>query len=279
MRGDEKGYTLIEILIAIFAATLISYLVFDFYNFQSREYVSQNNLAFAQKTARIALDYLSDLIREAGNGTRASGVLPVIVPKDGGADSDTISILSFSETSTTLSSNMSSSSSALSVYSTSGFHINDWAIVTDGSDTDLFRITWVSGLFRKLYHSPSSLSKAYHKNDTVTKLEYVDYYIEKSDSVTVVTPGFCGGQSQTNPTYATPKLVMRRGISSSPVDILHGIEEIQFRYILADGSITSSPSDPMDIRRVEITVRVRASGGGDREYVREFTTVVSPRNI
>lgn len=74
MRG-EKGFTLIELMIAVFVAGVVMTAVYSAYSSQQRAYTTQEGIAAMQANLRAAMYFMSKEIRMAGcNPEHESGV-------------------------------------------------------------------------------------------------------------------------------------------------------------------------------------------------------------
>lgn len=71
----NRGFTLVELLVAISISAIIMTAVYAAYNSQQKSYVIQEELAALQQNLRVAMFYMSNQIREAGcNPTIDKGV-------------------------------------------------------------------------------------------------------------------------------------------------------------------------------------------------------------
>lgn len=100
MRRNEPGFTLIEILVALVIAGIISTAIYNLYISQSRIYTQQEQVSDMQQNARVAMDIISRHIRMAGFGkpgwttiNSTSGITYEIQVTDGGTNPDTLEIV------------------------------------------------------------------------------------------------------------------------------------------------------------------------------------------
>ena len=91
-RENDKGYTLIEILIAIVIGFVLVAAATATYISQNRSYVAQESVSEINTQAKIAHDLIANAIRGAGYGVPAdmiqdsiNGFTTIITPVDGGA--------------------------------------------------------------------------------------------------------------------------------------------------------------------------------------------------
>ena len=79
----NPGFTLVELLVAIFVSAIIMTAVYAAYNSQNKSYVIQEEVAALQQNLRAAMFYMSNQIREAGcNPTQTDTNRPGIVTAD-----------------------------------------------------------------------------------------------------------------------------------------------------------------------------------------------------
>ena len=159
-RHSEAGFSLIEVMSALVILAIALTAVFATFISQQRSFTVQNRVAEMQQNLRQAVDYMSRDIRMAGygipgnvtipNNVIASGVTSIrsLYPKDNTAGPDQIYVLyrfdmDANQPPALLTSDMGTSSTAISVDIISGFDNGDLILVTDNAITitDLFQIT------------------------------------------------------------------------------------------------------------------------------------------
>jgi len=76
-------------------------------------------------------------------------------------------------------------------------------------------------------------------------------------------------------------LEVQRGGAGGFQDLVKNIDSLNFQYTLANGATTSNPADTEDIRRVNINICGRISGGYSETYDNTycFSNVITCRNM
>jgi type II secretory pathway pseudopilin PulG len=263
--SDSKGVTLVELLVTLIITGFILTAAFEVYLNQQKGWIIQTQVSDMQQSARVAIRELTYKIRMAGymlpNGIQA------ITPKNTNPDTITITFRNTELCGAPLEQNMSSASSALKCngHDVSCFHNGEWAYVYDPNTLsgEFFYITNINYDSSWIEHG-TALSKAYPKGSTVMKMEQIKYYIDNT----------------TNPNL--PCLMMKKTKQDSVI-YATGIEDLQFVYTLADGSISNQPPSPNLIREVEITLIARTEKKDlqlEGDYRRRvLTSKVKVRNL
>ena len=252
MRHPQKGFSLIELMIAITLALIIIGAIGYFYLGTRQAYRSTDNLSQLQENQRVALDVIARDIRMAGyvgcvniGGSQINVIAntpPSTTPatmaqiyKNGAgwtnpttapiiarvAGTDVIEIR-FASGSANVQSKMTSISAQIKIYSnTANFAAGDVLMVSDCSSTDIFRATTVSASSSPvtIAHASSSntanfLSKVYDTNATIMAFHDVSYFIG------------------TNPITGKPELYrFDAGVAAAvPEAIAENVENMQARY-------------------------------------------------
>ena len=74
---NEKGISLVELLIAVFLTVLICSAMLDFYLIQHNQFLVQEDISDMQQNARVAMDEITKNIRKAGYGLFGHQVISV----------------------------------------------------------------------------------------------------------------------------------------------------------------------------------------------------------
>lgn len=145
----ERGFTLVELLVAIAAGALLISAVYNLFIVQNKTYADQNTVADIQQNVRSAMSILASEMRQAGYGfsiigtyTSESGTVYAVTPSNSSTAPDEITIRygvnpdpNNPDTQVTLSAAMTDSvSSALEVSNTTGFATGDSVIISDGQN-------------------------------------------------------------------------------------------------------------------------------------------------
>jgi len=246
MKKKFSGITLIELLVAVTILTLVIFGAYNLFISQHKARIIHQQVVDMQQNARIALEMLVGDLRLAGIGC---GPQQAIVASNGeGTNPDAITIRGGNSfIISTLPGPCNQSSSTFEVESVAGFSAGDVCVIYGGGEWTTFTVTHVLESPAKLQHNPSAdlnspggFGFSYPTGSVVRKYQEVAYQIDATDST-------------------HPKLI--RTESGSAQIVAANIEELQFVYTLADGSTSSSPVSPENIRLVKITLRART----DRE--------------
>lgn len=232
--------SIMEVLIALFLAGIVTAAIFQIYISQHKNWMIQEDVSDIQQNARAAIDELSRNIRMAGYGLPAH-----FNPIDAyDTNPDTI-IINFSHTDCNgtiedpmpdVSSELKCGDQDLSCF-TEGETVYIYDPVT--GDGEFFEITEVQVKPSHLQHNLKKLMKAYDKGSEIIKLDRIKYYIDNSDSL-------------------HPNLMMQV-LNQAPQVYAENIEDLQFRYKMKNGITTDAPAICENIRQVEIDLTARSS--------------------
>ena len=193
-----------------------------------------------QYSARASLRELTHKIRMAGY--RLPDGIGAITPKNTNPDTITITFCTTEHCDANLEHEMPLPSSELRCdgHDLTCFQADEWAYIYDPNTQtgEFFYITHVQYSAGHIQLNTMNLSKAYPESSTVMKMEQVKYYIDNT----------------TNPDL--PCLMMQEPLRD-PIIYTSAIEDLQFVYTLADGSISDEPASPELIREVQITLTAR----------------------
>ena len=213
MRHPQKGFSLIELMVAITIALIIVGAIGYFYLGTRQAYRSTDNLSQLQENQRVALDVIARDIRMAGyvgcvniGGSQinvtAKPPAPSITPstmaqiyKDGAGwvnptgiarvvGTDVIEVR-FASGSANVESKALTSTADIKIYGNPAkFAANDVLMVSDCSNTDIFKATTVSASTTPVtiahgagVNTAVFLSKVYDKNATIMAFHDVSYFI------------------------------------------------------------------------------------------------------
>ena len=264
-KKDAAGFTLLEALIAMVLAGLVTLAVFKVYVNQHKSWTQQEEIIDMQQNARAAIDELTRQIRMAGfelpiqlHGIEAYNTNPdtiVINYSDGGCDA-------------TIEHTMPTPSSELRCdgHDVSCFWDGQWAYIFDpdsGGD-EFFAITEVQTGSSHIQHNTMSLSKCYDEGAIILSLIHVKFFIDYSDSL-------------------HPNLMMELP-GQAPQVYAENITDLQFQYVMKNGAILDQPAIPEDIRQVIINITARTNDpdidlAGKPYRTRSITSSVNVRNL
>lgn len=262
---NQRGMTLVELLVALVITTIITSAGYGIYLTQHENWIIQEQITNMQQNARVAVQELESKIRMAGYGLRG-GIDPIYAKN---TNPDTITVVFQNEINceAPLELTMPSSSSELRCdgHDVSCFKDNTWAYIYDSSaDTgEFFWITSVQVGSSRIQHNTMGLSRCYPVGSIVMFVDMYKFYIDKAD---------------TN----HPNL-MRQGVGETPQVYAEDIEDLQFRYGLANGVFLDVPPAASVVREVLISLIARTERK-DLQFTgkyrrRTLTSDVKVRNL
>jgi prepilin-type N-terminal cleavage/methylation domain-containing protein len=252
-----RGLTLIELLVAMVISAVLIAAIYRTFIVQYRTYTVQEQVVDMQQNARVAINRMMREIRMAGFGN-VSSVLPnfpaidgpfnnIINPSDSkniveGQVTDQVTIIGAFEQISTLVSEATPGTNTIK-------------LAGKASEFDLANGKYIclGGLET---HSVSYIDE---EGNTITLNENV------ANRFPIYTPVFKvkAITYQLRPDNRNPQMpVLTREDNTdgggSQV-VAENIEDLQFRYVLEDGTESDSPADPSKIRMVRVTVHARTS--------------------
>ncbi len=264
-KKNEEGVTLLELLIALVITGVVVSAGYGLYLNQHEGWLIQEQITNMQQNARIAMHELETRIRMAGYGL--PGGFQPIYAADANPDTITILFQNEFECESTIEHAMPQPSSELRCdgHDVSCFKADTWAYIYDPvADTgEFFYITHVQVAASHIQHNTAPLSRKYPKGSTVMMMDMYKYYIDSTD---------------TN----HPNLMVQREGNQSYV-YAEDIEDLQFRYGLANGIYVDVPPAASVVREVLITLTARTERK-DLQFAGEYrrrtlTSDVKVRNL
>jgi prepilin-type N-terminal cleavage/methylation domain-containing protein len=236
---NQRGMTLVELLVALAISSIIASAGYGIYLTQHEGWIIQEQVTNMQQNARVSMHELESKIRMAGYGL--SGGIDPIYAKNTNPDTITIVFQDEINCEATIEHAMPTPSSELRCdgHDISCFKDNTWAYIYDSAaDTgEFFYITQVQVASSHIQHNTMDLSRCYPVGSTVMFVDLYKFYIDRSD---------------TN----HPNL-MRQGKGETPQVYAENIEDLQFRYGLANGVFLDVPPAVSVVREVLITLTAR----------------------
>jgi prepilin-type N-terminal cleavage/methylation domain-containing protein len=265
LKGNSKGFTLVELLIALLITGILASAGYGIYLNQHEGWIIQEQITNMQQNARAAMHELETTIRMAGYGL-PGGFQPIYAAN---TNPDTITILFQNEfgCEVPIEHIMPTPSSELRCdgHDVSCFHENTWAYIYDpAADTgEFFYITEVQVASNNIQHNTTPLSRCYPQGSMVMYMDFYKFYIDTTDR-------------------NHPNLMMRR-IGESPYIYAEDIEDLQLRYGLATGVFVDVPPAASVVREVRISLTARTEKK-DLQFVgqyrrRALTSEVKVRNL
>lgn len=182
-----KGFTVIELLIALALSSIVLMSVFNFFLTIEKAYDTQDQVAEMNQNARVAMDRMAQDIRNIVNITVGSIAGVQRLPDQdvyGNTSSgiDRLRIVVYTPDSpkkVTAPTTDTISSTTISVDSTADIVKNDYAVITDRISMEVFQVD--SDPTSSQLVTSQLLSKSYPTNSEVYKVYYLDYGLKLSD--------------------------------------------------------------------------------------------------
>lgn len=238
-KNNEKGVTLLELLVALVITGLVVTAGYSLYLNQHQGWIIQEQITNMQQNARVAMHELETRIRMAGYDL-PGGIQPIYAAD---TNPDTITVVLRNEflCEATIEHSMPQPSSELRCdgQDVSCFQESTWAYIYDPfSDTgEFFFITHVQVSASHIQHRTTGLSRCYPKGSMVTMVDMYKFYIDTMDS-------------------NHPNLMVQREGNRSYV-YAEDIEDLQFRYGLANDVYVNVPPAASVVREVLINLTAR----------------------
>lgn len=297
---DQKGFTLLELLIAMALLVVVSTAGYTFFDNSLKFTVVQSSNNEMQQEIRIASDIMAREIRNAGFGVieplskslhPAAALFPTLTSgnnvspdPDGLANQlDTIAVSAAYRVVGTLNVAGADASVSVAIDPTPGTDPTNPSIVgstitIDGFYTD--RVTAVAGPVAGVYTLTlnSALDREYAAGNTVSILEQITYQVAPNGT----------------------ELALWRNDGANNAVIASGIEDLQIAYLLNDGTIVNNPVGALSpLRGVRFSLLARranpsasatissrpaledhaAGASVDRFHRRRITRVIEIRNL
>lgn len=262
---NEKGFTLVELLIALLISGFVVSAAYGIYLTQHEGWIIQEQVSNMQQNIRAAMHELETRIRMAGY--RLPGGIEPIYASDSNPDTITIVFKNEFGCESAIEHDMPQPSAELRFdgHDISCFEESTCAYIYDPfADTGEFLyITEVQVAASHIQHNTAPLSRKYPQGSTVMYVDLYKFYVDYSDS-------------------NHPNLMVQKP-GESPVVYAENIEDLQFRYGLANGVYTDVPPSASVVREVAITLTARTEREDlqfDGEYRRRtLASNVKVRNL
>lgn len=268
IKYSERGTTVVELLIVVVIVGILTTAMARFFVQHNRLSNVEEQVGFMQKNLRSALEIIVRDVMNAGSGVPlGQGVHPMI-PGDGanGSPDSLVLYANFDYRYTTLFED-EGLDQTIHVMDATGFYRGGLLYVEDFNGGEFHTITGISlGTPKEDQIAIAQpLSRNYYKDDTiVSPIARVSYQLSWND-------------------HEHPSLM--RSIKGVGTKVLaENIEDLQFHFVLVDGTKTSQPADIRQVRMVKVrmvsrTDKMDSEYGGDGYRRRTLESEVFPRNL
>ncbi len=275
----NKGVTLVELLIALVISSILIAAFYRTFIDQQKTYTVQEQVADMQQSVRVGIDQMTREIRMAGYGLRetilasfgvtdVNGFTNIFTAGNNanntGNNDDSITVIIAVEVAK-LTGTVAPGSTAINVSNAGDFNSDKQKYLSLNGENNYL----VQGVSSNTITLTTPLLEGHLIDEPVFLIRAVTYKLMPDPA---------------DPTV--PVLVKNDNTGSGNQIIADNIENLQFRYTLADGSVTDSPANPEDIRIVSASVKARTKMpdadtqlNSDGYRRRELTSVVKVRNL
>jgi len=242
LKGSRRaaGFTIVEVLIASVIASIAIAAGMQLLISQNESHLIQAGVTDMQQNGRAAVDELVDKLRQTGYKLQP-GINALYAWN---SNPDTIAIVFMAEPLCTasLSENMRQATSEIRCEDAdiSCLTADSWAYIYDPvkDSGEFFFVTAFDAGTGIIHHNLAALTKAYSQGSHVFVLDFYKYYVNAQDSL--------------------HSYLMMTKNGSDPVIYADNINDLQFRYVLANGSIVDSVVVDRFVREVQVSVVARS---------------------
>ena len=261
--NNQRGFTILELLIGLLAASILSYAALSLYITQHKQMLVQDEIADMQDNLRASAEVLASTIRLAGlNAPKSTAI------EGHNSNPDTIAVNFDSSVlrNVKVSENIADASSDIYCVGSdlSGIIPDEYYYIFDPfTDTGEFFI--VTGIMNsdRIQHDTTPLSRLYPAGSRILKMNRIRFFVDRSDT------------SHTN--------LMMQTFGSEPQIFAENVANLNFRYFLNNGAIVDQTNTPDKIRLVEIDLEGRTASRDralfNQYRTRNFTLRVNVRNL
>ena len=239
MFARNNGFTVLELLIAVLLASIVTSAAMSIYVTEHKQLLVQGQVSDMQSSIRAAIAELATKIRSAGYNL-PEGIPPIEAYN---TNPDTIVLIYDSGLirDVTIEHAMPEPSAELRCdgHDLTGLYDGDWVYIFDPflKTGEYFIVTQVQYSPPNIQHNTMSLNHSYPVGSKIMKIKRQKYYIDRS-----------------NPNR--PNLMVQEG-NNPPQLYAENITDLQFRYVLSSHAVVDTPLMPDMIREVMISVAAR----------------------
>lgn len=262
---NNRGVSLIEILVAMFLTGIITAAIFEVYINQHKNWTIQGEITDMQQNARASIDELTRQIRMAGHQ------LPLGLSSLEAYDTnpDTI-VINYSADGcyAPIHHKMPLPSAELRCdgEDVSCFYPGQFVYIfhPDSGGGEFFEISHVQTGSAHIQHNDWPLTKCYDEDAIILALERYKFYIDNTDTL-------------------HPNLMIQ--INANPPQVYaENITDLQFHYRMKNNDIVDVPPMPEDVREILIDIAARTNTPDpdfpdDPYRVRSYASRVNLRNV
>lgn len=260
-----KGFTIIELLIAVLLAGIVTSAAMGIYITQHKQWLVQDDISDMQASIRAAAVELSTQIRMAGYNVPDG--IPELEAYNTNPDTIVIIYDSADLEDVQIEHQMPLPSAELRCdgHDLTGIYDGDWVFIYDpGTRTgEFFEVSHVQYGSCHIQHNTMPLSRCYPAGSQVLKLNRFKFYIDNSDT-------------------AHPNLMIWAPGMGAQV-YAENITNLNIQYVLSMGTVVDVPPVPDMVREVIFDIDARTDKADDefetRYRTRSLTTRVMVRNL
>ena len=264
----EKGTTIVEMLIVVLIVGILTTAMARFFVVQNHLSHVEEQVGFMQKNLRSALEIIIRDVMNAGSGVPLGLGIDPLIPGDGisGSPDSLVIMANFDYRFTTLFED-EGLDQTIHVMDATGFYRGGLLYIEDFNGGE--------------FHTIATISFDTPKEDQITVTQPLSRSFYKDD--TIVSP-IARVSYQLNWTDPDHPSLMRSMKGSGTKVLADNIEDLQFSFVLVDGTGTSQPADISQVRMVKIQItsrtdKVDCEFGSDGYRRRTLESEVMPRNL
>jgi prepilin-type N-terminal cleavage/methylation domain-containing protein len=271
-KAKNQGFTLVELLVAMAIATVVLTAIFFTFKSQQDSYVVQSQVAMTQQNVRGAMQLISRDIQMAGYYTNFEASIITMNWDDMGADESMRPIIYARDNISAAGDDIKDNTDLIVIVKASmengrQLALGEAASMTTASSTlrdagnltqdkyavlvkndlsraEFFQVTNSTGIM----NLSKSLVGSYTEDDWIFRADIIIYYVDDAD-----------------PEH--PNLMRRNLGNNEQAQVMaEDIDNLQFRYVLDDGSEVDSGFNERDVRAVQIYLM-----GRTRNIIRGYT--------
>ena len=277
--ADARGFTLIEILIALGIFLFVLFAVYTTFETSRSTYAAGEQKADIQQTARLAMELMEHDLRLAGYGFPKSGPNCTPNPPNAivNADETRVTFRADLFNATTIISNVdvSPGNTTLNVEDGSVILADDIIYLNNGAECEQLTVQSVNtGGDPHTITATTGATTAYPWGTQVGRPLSVTYCVCAVPDDPGPEPWVCEVDGTT--------LCKDDGDGAGLQPLVANIQSLQFRYFPADtaaDSVGSETANPDEIRRIIVTLTAESPPGWWRPQVFTITSDVRPRNL